>query len=71
MTLQTAIRKPRPVIRRPRPQQRPAVSCRGLASPRSLAEEMLRELAFVFHVTQSVKRAMMKRPSPCCATGAR
>src|SRR6516165_10719012 len=28
MTLQTAIRKPRPLIRRTRPQQRPAVPCR-------------------------------------------
>jgi hypothetical protein len=60
MTPQTAFPKQRPIAPRS-PARRPA-------DPRSLAEEMLHELAFVFHVTHAVKQAVTARktrPAAC------
>jgi hypothetical protein len=43
---------------------RPSATCRGSrAALRPQAEEMLRELAFVYRITRAVRQAMTRPPS--------
>jgi hypothetical protein len=64
MTCQTLFRKQSPTVSYARPERRPAALRRDPANPRALAEGLLHELAFVLHVTHSVKRAVMAKAAP-------